>query len=131
MYNDIVQSFSAGSDFSDLIIQPQELSTKVLEYFIGLRPDATLQLFYIIELKKAKDAVISDDSVGPCTDLGLRGSPDGPDTVQSITRLHSFFLFYLTGVNNSIPSTDFKLAICREADETQRSKGKRKEKGKR
>lgn len=63
----------------------------------------------------------------PYTDLGLRGSPNGPDTVQSITRLHSFFLFYLTGVNDPIPSTDFKLTVCREADEMWRRDEKEKE----
>lgn len=56
-------------------------------------------------------------NMAPCTDLGLRRSPDGPDTVQSITRLHFLFLLYLTGANNPIPSTDFKLTVCREAEE--------------
>lgn len=59
----------------------------------------------------------------PCTDLGLRRSPDGPNTVQSITRLHFLFLLHLTGTNNPIPSTNFKLTVCRE-------EGRRKGKGK-
>lgn len=51
-----------------------------------------------------------------CTDLGLRRSPDGPDTVQSIARFHSLFLIHLTGANNPIPPSDFKLTVCREVE---------------
>ena len=62
-----------------------------------------------------------------CTDLGLRRSPDGPDTVQSITRLHSLFLFHLTGADNPIPSTNFELTVCsrRGEKETKRRKEER------
>lgn len=68
----------------------------------------------------------------PCTDLGLRRSPDGPDTVQSITRFHFLLLLHLTRANNPIPSAEFKLTVCKESEEMwRRGKTEKKERGKR
>ena len=47
----------------------------------------------------------------PCTDLGLRRSPDGPDTVQSVARLHPLLFVHLTGANNPVPAADLKLTV--------------------
>lgn len=63
------------------------------------------------------------------TDLGLRRSSDGPDTVQSVAGFHSLFLLHLTGANNPIPSTDVKLTVCGEPEEISRRGEVKSEKG--
>lgn len=68
----------------------------------GLRPDAAVA---VTTVKKVQ-----------CTDLGLWRSLDGPNTVQGIAGFHSLLLVHLTGADNPIPSADFKLTVCGEAE---------------
>lgn len=51
-----------------------------------------------------------------CTHLGLRGSPDGPDAVQSVARLHPLGFIHLTGANDPVEAAQLKLTVWKTKD---------------
>lgn len=69
------------------------------------------QLFcFLFQMKAAGSGIVTNTLLS--TDLGLGRGPDGPDAVQSITRLYPFLLLHLTGANNPVPAADLKLTVC-------------------